>query len=380
LLIVEPTREQVDKYLEDRRLKGINTILVELIEHRYATNSPRNIYGDEPFLTPGDFSTPNERYFANADWVIKKAAEKGMLVLLTPAYVGWQGEEAGWYREMVANGPEKLRAYGQYLGRRYKDFANIVWVDGGDYKVPDKNLVRELANGIRSVDGKAHTYHASRGTAAMQFWGTGESWLTLNNIYTDELSVVEAAFGEYARSTAPFFLIEARYEGEKSAGAQTVRRQAYQAVLSGASGHLMGNNPVWKFAPGWMPALNSPGAQSLTSMATLFASRAWWTLEPDRDNTLLIAGVGSDGDRAVSARARNGTFAIAYLPSARNVTIDLSRLSAQTVAVTWMDPSNGRTVAAIGSPFGTSGSRTFRPPHSDAPGFRDWVLILEATR
>ena len=32
-------------------------------------------------LRPGDFSTPNEKYFEHADWVIKKAEEKGFQVL-----------------------------------------------------------------------------------------------------------------------------------------------------------------------------------------------------------------------------------------------------------------------------------------------------------
>jgi Protein of unknown function (DUF4038) len=33
-LMVQLTREQADQYLEDRRLKGMNAVMAELIEHR----------------------------------------------------------------------------------------------------------------------------------------------------------------------------------------------------------------------------------------------------------------------------------------------------------------------------------------------------------
>jgi len=378
LLIVQLRREQVDIYLEDRRRKGINALLVELIEHLYATRPPRNVYGDLPFTTPGDFATPNERYFAHADHVIRRAGEMGMLVLLAPAYVGYQGGAHGWYRDMVANGADKLRAYGRYLGNRYRSAHNILWVDGGDYKVPDKALVRAVAEGILEGDRKPHTYHASRGTAAFEFWGTGERWLTVNSIYTDENGVVAAAHREYARSAAPFFLIEARYEGERSAGEQVVRRQAWQALLGGASGHVMGNLPVWKFAPGWRVALNSPGARSLRHLAELVAARPWWRLLPDLGATLLVDGQGADGERAAAACADDGSFALAYTPTARALSLDLSQLRGRHVRAAWLDPSSG-TQAAIGDvALPATGRWSVRPPDRNASGFGDWVLLLDS--
>ena len=45
----------------------------------------------------------------------------------------------------------------------------------------------------------------------------------------------------------PFFLMESAYENEHDAGEQRLRAQAYQAILSGAMGHLFGNNPIWHF-------------------------------------------------------------------------------------------------------------------------------------
>ena len=96
-------------YLNDRGARGFNAMLVELIEHRYSTNSPANAYGQAPFLTSGDYTTPNEEYVAHADWVLHRAADKGFLVLLTPSYTGFGGGAAGWYEEMKADGSARLR-------------------------------------------------------------------------------------------------------------------------------------------------------------------------------------------------------------------------------------------------------------------------------
>ena len=76
-LVAQLTKEETEEYLENRRHKGLNAILVNLIEYYYADNPPKNKYGDGPFTTPGDISTPNEAYFAHADWVIRTAHEKG---------------------------------------------------------------------------------------------------------------------------------------------------------------------------------------------------------------------------------------------------------------------------------------------------------------
>ena len=56
---------------------------------------------------------------------------------------------------MVSNGVDKLRAYGQYLGRRYKDFPNIIWMHGNDYQdwgPTNDPYVTAVASGIRDVD------------------------------------------------------------------------------------------------------------------------------------------------------------------------------------------------------------------------------------
>jgi hypothetical protein len=385
-LMVQPTRPEVDDYLDDRRRRGFNALLVNLIERRFSADPPRNAYGDGPFLVPDDFGTPNERYFEHVDWVLRRAAQKGFLVLLAPAYLGYAGGDQGWYMALRRNGTEKLRDYGRYLGRRYRSHPNILWVHGGDFNPPDRSVVQAIAEGIREADPEAlATAHCARGTAARELWD-GESWLSVNDIYSGRF-VYQDALREYRRpERMPFFLIEAYYENEHWMTTRLARTQAYHAILGGATGQVFGNNPIWHFGTpgvsdvdvGWRQALNSPGSRSMAVLQNFFSIIDWWRLEPDLTRTVLTAGAGTSGFRAVAAIASDRSFAIAYLPTTREVTIDLGRLSGPELRVRWFDPATGRYVAIPGSPFHAKGTRVFDPGRNNGANETDWVLVLES--
>ena len=53
-LFVEVTREDAELYLANRSKKRFNAILVNLIEHAFCKDPPKNIYGEDPFTKPGD--------------------------------------------------------------------------------------------------------------------------------------------------------------------------------------------------------------------------------------------------------------------------------------------------------------------------------------
>ena len=183
-LIANLSDEDVDTYLADRQQRGVNAILVNLIEHKFSVQAPRDVYGNAPFTTPGDFSTPNNVYFDRAVSIIRKAADHGIVVFLFPAYLGYTGGDEGWYQEMVSNGTTNLNGYGHYVGNRFVNLDNIVWVDGGDYNPPNKALTEAVASGIRTVDTRhLHTAHCAEGTSAMDYW-SNETWLDLDDVYT----------------------------------------------------------------------------------------------------------------------------------------------------------------------------------------------------
>ena len=378
-LITQLTREEVDEYLEDRRAKGFNSILVELIESFFSTNAPANVYGEAPFLVAGDFSTPNEAYFSHAEYVIAKAREKGMLVLITPAYLGFSGGIQGWYDAMGAAGSAVMKDYGRYVATRFEDYDNILWVHGGDYNPPDRDPMRAIVEGLLEIETtRLHTFHGSRGTAALEWLGASETWLDVNNIYGDTETVIAEAEGEYARSTMPFFLIEGDYEDEGADPTET-RQQAWQAVLSGATGQLMGQKQIWRFTPDfWQSRLDTEGASTMVHLRSLMESYAWWTLVPDFANTFLTAGIGTGGARAPAAVAADGSFAFIYTRDVRNLTVDLGDLTGSEVQARWYDPTNGTFATIAGSPFAASGSQVFRPTGNNSRNKTDWVLVLDA--
>ncbi|WP_394886105.1 DUF4038 domain-containing protein (plasmid) [Mesorhizobium sp. AaZ16] len=376
-LIADLKEEEAHLYLEDRKARGFNTVLVSLLEHRFSRNAPANAYGDKPFADNGDFVVPNEAYFVHADRILHKACELGLLVLLTPAYLGYGGGDEGWYREMAAAGPETLGAYGRFVGLRYRHLDNIMWVNGGDYDPADKDLVSAVANGIMEEDPNAlATVHGAPETATLEFWGY-EPWLQVNNVYTYG-PVHAAAIREHKIGRGmPFFLMESAYEFEHGADEHRIRIQAYHAILSGAFGHLYGNNPMWHFGgPGvhqqtmeWKEALDSPGARSMEVLLDFVSSVKWWLLEPDSKNKLLIDGIGADMGRAVAATAKDGSYAVIYMPGNKWVTVDLAQLSASSVQARWRDPTSGEVTVVDGSPFAAQ-VQSFKPPRNNGRGTR----------
>ena len=113
-------------------------------------------------------------------------------------------------------------------------------------------------------------------------------------------------------------------------------------------------------------------------MKALFDSRRWYALVPDQSHTVVTNGFGTFGtsDYVTAARTADGTLAIAYMPSSRTVTVDLSTLSGPATA-RWYDPADGKFRSIAGSPFANSGSMQFTPPGANGDGEDDWVLMLE---
>jgi hypothetical protein len=103
-----------------------------------------------PFTTPGDISTPNPAYFQRVDDMLAIAGQHCITILLDAV------ETDGWLATFRANGPDKAAAFGRYLGNRYKEIPNIIWMYGNDFQTwadpGDDGVVLAVAKGIRSAD------------------------------------------------------------------------------------------------------------------------------------------------------------------------------------------------------------------------------------
>jgi hypothetical protein len=373
-LMTALTKAEAESYLEDRRQRGFNAIIVNIIEHFF--NGPVNKEGNAPFAKSGtiyNFAQPNEAYFAHVDYVLNLARSKGLLVLMTPAYLGSQGGQEGWWPEIntAVNTEAVMEGYGRYLGNRYRGFSNIVWVMGGDYYTnATLAKTRAIVRGIQATDqARLFTAHNARYESGALYYNS-EPWFTLNTTYSDCTATPAALLADYQRApTRPFVYFEGRYENENSTTARCLRSQAYWPALLGAVGSFFGNRPIWLFDTGWQSALDSPGARGMTYFGRLFRSRAWGRLVPDA--AVLLSGQGAPGvDYAAAARANDGSSVIVYTPLQKTLTLDMSKVGGATARAWWFDPATG-TATLIGD-FTNSGSRAFTPPTA-----QDWVLVVD---
>jgi hypothetical protein len=381
-LIANTTLDEARFYIEDRRRKGFNTLIVSLIEYCFAQDPPRNLAGDEPFTTPDDFRTPNEAYMAHAERVLEIAAQHGMLVILAPAYLGspnsshlgFEGRPEGWYQEVLANGAEGCRAWGEFLGRRFGQFRNIIWCIGGDWN-PGETAVAldQMARGIRAAGVEnLFTAHVLPECSPLDVFPEHD-WLDLNPTYTYEV-VHRKLQEDWKRNPAwPFFLVESTYEGEHNASELQIRRQAYWSVLCGGNGHCMGNKPIWLFGDGWEAALDLPGSVAMARWGAFFRGLPWAELIPDFDHAIVTSGLGEARglDRMTAAVTLDKRLAVAYLPLQRALTVQAGALAGPRLRVDWFEPATGQRRA--GGTLLAEGSITLMPPFAE-----DSVLTIES--
>jgi hypothetical protein len=391
MLFTKPTEREAKEYLARRKEEGFTVLQVMLTGFLGMTNHA----GDLPFAgTPPeqDFARPNENFFAPVDRVIEEARHQGMLLAIAPAWSGccgegWAGKEKdGTPKPMNKNGAEKSRDLGRWLGHRYGKFDNVMWILGGDIDPYNaREEIRALGLGLKdTAPQQLITYHASSSHSSTDIWPADERWLDVSMVYTyfrgfnkawnkNQPDVYEVSHAEFAKTPVrPFFLGESTYEGEHDAwgsGLQ-VRKQAYWCMLGGGFGHAYGS-PNWQLPANWREVLELPGAKSLKHLRSLFESRPWWRLRPDVENLVAVAGRGAfaTNDYAVTALADDGSFAMAYLPTRRTLTIDFTKISGDRVNVSWFNPRNGETTHVE---VHDKARRIFEPP-----GEEDWVLVLD---
>jgi hypothetical protein len=386
-LIINASVTEADHFLSNRAAAGFNSVWVNLLSAEYTGGRPDGSTTDgiRPFTVDGDLATPNPAYLARADAIIRRAAAHGIAVFLDPIETG------SWLAVLRRNGLEKAEAYGRFLGEHYRGFPNIVWFNGNDLQTwrnpRDDALVLAVARGIRAAD-PVHiqtvelSYLAS-GSLDDRRW---KGMIELDSAYTYFPTYAEVLKEYSRRDRLPVYMVEANYEGEHwYTGPQTLRRQEYWSLLSGAAGQFYGNQYTWPMVKGWQQHLDTVGSREMTFVTNLFVPLPWYNLVPDQKHRLLVGGYGwfkstgsvDDSDYVTAAATPDGKLAIAYLPTRRTVSIDMSKLSGPARAQ-WYDPTAGTFATVTGAPFANAGLRSFSSPGRNRAGDEDWVLVLRA--
>jgi len=408
LLFSKLNREDADKYLTDRAAKGFNVIQIMVLHSIGA----KNIYGDSalinqnvanPMVTTGDIfeDTTQYDYWDHMDYVIDKAAEKGLYVGLVPVW--GSNVKSGRVKK------EDAAVYAAWIANRYKNRSNIIWTNGGDIMGSDSTQIwKTIGSTIKATDtNHLITFHPF-GRKASSIWFHNEDWLDFNMFQSGhrryEQDSVDWAFGEdnwkyvdldYAKTPVkPTIDGEPSYEGIPQGlhdtlqpfwKAEDVRRYAYWSVFAGAFGHTYGNSAVMQFhvptdkgsAYGakefWYEAINNPGAGQMQYLKKLMLSRPFLERIPDQS---LIAGENGQKYEHLAA-TRGNNYAKVYTYTGKIIPIQMGKISGKKVKASWFKPANGE-ITEIGE-FDNTGTHEFDPPGEPANG-NDWVLILDSVK
>ena len=389
-LIGNLSKHLADVFMTNREKYGINALWINLLCDSYtACNSDGTTFdGIAPFTKPGDLSTPNPAYFDRAADMIRLAAAHNMVVLLDPAETG------GWLGTLESNGVNKARAYGRFLGSRFKNMPNIIWLNGNDFQdwsdPAADAVVTAVAKGIRDTDpGHMQTIELNYYVSDSLDDPEWRNIVGIDAVYTYRPTYAQEETGYRRAHFKPTFLVEANYEFEHNGGTDggstpNLRHQEYWTMLSGTTGQLYASHWTWTLQGAWRQNLDTPGVQQLRYMWRAFHDHAWYHLIPDLQGNVLMGGRGHhsttdsiDTDTyATAAGTPDGKLFMAYMPSTRTFEIDMSRL-AGPVTAQWYDPTNG-TYRSAGSSLNNKGIRNFAPPGTNSAGDGDWLLVLTA--
>ena len=390
-------REEAEAYLQDRAAKGFTVIQAVALAELDGLQDP-NPYGDRP-LEAQDPTRPVEAYFAHVDWIIDRAGQLGLYIGLLPTWGDKWNKQWGVGPEIFT--PENARAYGAWLGARYRDRSNLIWILGGDRK-PDSPLhlaiIDSMAAGLAAGDGGRHlmTFHPMGGYRSAEFFHD-RAWLDFNmsqsghgtDYATSNYVLQRRSYAE--QPVKPTLDGEPCYEDHPIAWKPAelgwyddsdVRRTAWWGLLSGGCGTTYGNHNIWQmWQPGrapiswartrWREALAYPGAAQVGYLRRFWEARPWTRLQPD--TSLLAAPNPPGAAHILAARDREGTYLIAYSPQGAPFALPAGVLGTGQLRAWWLNPRDGQAWEA--GTFDGAAPLRLEPP-APGPG-SDWGLLVE---
>jgi hypothetical protein len=404
LLFSKLTREEAEKYLENRAEKGFNVIQVMVLHELKVTN----VYGDsalicqdvsQPTVTSGNSVENSIEYdfWDHMDFIIGKAEEKGMYIALVPVW--GSNVKSGKISREQAN------KYSTWLAKRYAEKSNIIWLNGGDLMGSDSTAIWEIiGNNLRKyATNQLITYHPF-GRTQSSTWFHNAPWLDFNMVQSGhrryDQDDSKLGYGQdnwkYIRDDYNLTPVKPTIDGEPSYEGipqglhdttqprwnnNDLRRYAYWSVFAGAFGFTYGNNAVMQMnKPGdkkpaygakefWNDAINAPGASEMKHLKNLMLSKPFFERIPDQS---LIAYNGEKYDFLAATKGKN--YALIYTFNGRNMEINTGKIEGEKISAQWVNPRNGN-YTKIGT-FKNIGILSFDPPGEIKDG-NDWVLVLE---
>lgn len=397
------TLEEIKTYLDNRSEKGFNVIQAVALAEFDGLRKP-NQYGEVPFKDL-DPTKPNEKYFAVIDSAVHMARERNLFIGLLPTW----GDKVTklWGEGPVIFDSINAYKYGYWIGNRYKNEPNIIWILGGDRPaVKDSDdwrpVWRQMAQGI--IEATNHqcfiTYHPWGGPNSTSQWIQNESWLDMNMFQSGHGGGHDVPCWEYVTRdrnyipTKPTLDAEPNYEDHPVNPwpkwnpdngyyrAYDVRKQTYRSVFAGACGVTYGHHAVWQFMSareetinypdrGWLNAIDRPGAFQVGYLRKLIESRPMLDRIPD--STIIVAGQGTKAEHAESFRGGNNSYEMIYLPVGKTIRVSTKNMNCKNITAWWFNPKDA-SAQNIGT-MQRNDIMEFTTPTTGTEN--DWVLVID---
>ncbi|MDW3646347.1 MAG: glycoside hydrolase family 140 protein [Bacteroidia bacterium] len=395
------SKEEAEMYLRKRAEQGFNVIQAVALAELDGLNVP-NTEGELPLFN-NDPTTPNSAYFNHVDDIIKLADELGMYIALLPSW-GDKVFTNNWGKGPEVFNPKNAEVFGTWIGKRYKDYDNIIWVIGGDRNPREGSqdvaiwnamaeAIAEAAGGYEETLMSFHPQPNKYGGSST--WFHQEKWLDFNmhqsghcanqgtykNIDHDyQLELVKPVLDAEPLYEEHPNCFQAKKLGYSVAG--DIRRIMYWNVFAGGFGQSYGCHDVWQmYKEGregingplrpWPLALDLPMAHQVKHLKNLMLSRPFLSRIPDK---LMVAiGQPETDDYVIASRDTDCTYAMIYIPTGKETAIDLRAFGAKPLKSWWYDT---RTGISFEGPTITEARRFSVQPPSSGKG-QDWVLVID---
>lgn len=329
LLFEKLTRKETEFYISDRAEKEFNVIQTTIFHTGEGMKSGR---------------TACAEYFDKIASAVEYAQKRGVYMALLPCW-------GSFVKSGIINGGN-VKSYADFLGKRFAEYENVVWVLGGDVRGSvDPSLYNSFAETLKKHNPRRPiTFHPFGRTGSYK-WFNGCGWLDFNMFQSghrrygqtfaqafdngqpgetdyeeDNYKYVEEALA--LSPLKPVLDGEPSYEGivqglhdftQPYWTARDVRRYAYWSVLAGACGFTYGHNAVMQFhsfgdadanygvREEWRTALAAEGAAQMKYLKRLMLAVDFTNGSPRGD---LVADNGERYEHTACFAGEN--YALAY--------------------------------------------------------------------
>ncbi len=404
------TRDEAEAYFSIRAKQGFTVIQAVLLGGTIGFEN-KNKFGRTCLKAPYDHYEldleGDDHWWTFVDFCVDCAEKYGLYMALLPVWCYKYDDP----ETTILKNYDICYEYGKFIGDRYKDKNNILWVLGGDCGAKEcphmTDIFRGISDGIKDGEREDNhhliSFHPGGGSNSVIELQGDPDYIDFHMSQSGHgLASYRPTrlFSEMKQVNKPYLDFEPHYEDHvlqwignfRRFDAADIREGAYESVFDGAAGQSYGNpivaffmyEPISQYGcdffigrikednlddKGWIHAMRHEGAESLKHLKALRLSRPYFNFRPAQEMVL-----NSEDDLLFGRifAARGDDYAFVYTPFGREIKVDCSQLGAEFIRASWFNPRTGEEKEICYLPP----TKAVFVPETQGKG-QDWVLVLD---